>query len=143
MSSEVMWRKAHRLRSSWRSILLVLKATSKAALYVVSPALLNAILTWRGRWRCKRLYGPIADKVRPKLYGEKSIEVLNGPFKGLKFVGQSNIGVIIPKWVGSYESQLHPIIESVVSAGDYQTIIDVGAAEGYYSVGLAWRLPEA
>jgi hypothetical protein len=88
-------------------------------------------------------YGPLAEKVRAKLYGDKPTEVLDGPFKGLKFVGQSDLGPIIPKWIGIYESKLHPIIKSVSDTRDYRTIIDIGAAEGYYSVGLAWRLPHA
>ena len=108
MSSQIMWRNAQRLRSSWRSIPPVLKATSKVALRVVSPALLNTIVAWRGRRRCRRLYGPLAAKVRPMLYGEEPVEVLSGPFKGLKFAEQSDRSVI-PKWVGSYESQLHPV----------------------------------
>jgi hypothetical protein len=93
--------------------------------------------------RCKRLYGPLADKVREALYGTSPIEILDGPFTGLKFVGCSNLGTIVPKWIGTYESQLQPIIESIIGSGDYRTVIDIGAAEGYYAVGLAWRLPHA
>jgi hypothetical protein len=123
--------------------LAVLKSTAKTAVNLVSPALLSKVLAWRARLRCEQMYSPLADKVRAKLYGAKPVEVLNGPFKGLKFVGQSNLGPIIPKWVGTYESQLQPVIASIVNSDNYETIIDLGAAEGYYSVGLAWRLPRA
>jgi precorrin-6B methylase 2 len=45
-------------------------------------------------------------------------------------------GQILPKLLGSYECELHPWI-SRVSARAYDTIVDVGCAEGYYAVGLA------
>ena len=126
-------------RSSWRwlNAATLLKSTAKAALKTVSPSLLNTASDLRMRWYWKRRYGPLQDKVRAKLYGKKEMEVLNGPFKGLKFDGASQCGWPIPMWVGTYESQLHSIIEWAVNSGEYQTIINVGAAEGYYSVGLA------
>ena len=44
--------------------------------------------------------------------------------------------------LGSYEAELHEIIERVVADG-YETILDVGSGDGYYTVGLARRLPQA
>jgi hypothetical protein len=44
--------------------------------------------------------------------------------------------------LGSYEAELHAVIEEVISRQP-ATVVDVGAAEGYYAVGLARRLPEA
>ncbi len=129
-SSQIMWRNAQRLRSSWRSIPPVLKATSKAALRVVSPALLNTIVAWRGRRRCRRLDGPLAAKVRPMLYGEEPVEVLSGPFKGMRFAEQSD-GPSFPSGLGLTNPNFTRSWELVISAGDYRTIIDVGAAEGY------------
>ena len=48
----------------------------------------------------------------------------------------------MPKLVGSYEAELHGVIEQIV-ATDYQVVVDVGCAEGYYANGLARRLPSA
>ena len=45
-------------------------------------------------------------------------------------------GSITPKWLGSYESELHEVITEAHSI-PYDTIIDIGSAEGYYAVGLA------
>ncbi len=45
-------------------------------------------------------------------------------------------GSITPKWLGSYESELHGVIAEAHSI-PYDTIIDIGSAEGYYAVGLA------
>ncbi len=68
--------------------------------------------------------------------------VLNGPFKGLKypFIDITE-AALIPKIVGSYESQLHPVVEEIVKKR-YDNILDVGCAEGYYAVGFASRMPD-
>ena len=42
--------------------------------------------------------------------------------------------------LGSYETELHEIVERVVAAG-FDRVIDVGSGDGYYAVGLARRLP--
>ena len=68
--------------------------------------------------------------------------VLTGPFAGMVYVTQAKGSALMPKLVGSYEAELHPLIEQIVSA-DYDTVIDVGCAEGYYANGLALRLPNA
>ena len=47
-------------------------------------------------------------------------------------------GPITPKWIGSYEEELHQVISEIIEAG-YERIVDVGAAEGYYAVGLALK----
>ena len=68
--------------------------------------------------------------------------VLNGPFKGMKFptidIKESTLA---SKIVGSYESELHGVVEHICST-PYQEILDIGCAEGYYAVGFAKRIPE-
>jgi hypothetical protein len=69
--------------------------------------------------------------------------VLLGPFAGMRYPfgflpGGHFVG---PAQVGSYESELHDTVERIVAARP-QVLVNVGAAEGYYSVGLARRLPE-
>jgi hypothetical protein len=51
-------------------------------------------------------------------------------------------GGLIPKLAGTYECELAGVIERIVARAP-RTVIDVGAAEGYYAVGLATRLPTA
>lgn len=67
--------------------------------------------------------------------------VLSGPFAGMVYVPQATGSALMPKLVGSYEAELHQLIEQIVITG-YDTVIDVGCAEGYYAIGLALRLPE-
>jgi hypothetical protein len=48
----------------------------------------------------------------------------------------------LPKLLGTYERELWPAIEAICGAG-CERVVDVGAAEGYYAVGMAARNPEA
>ncbi|GGC23826.1 hypothetical protein GCM10011363_45480 [Marivita lacus] len=67
--------------------------------------------------------------------------VLHGPFTGLTYpdmtVSQRNL---IHKLLGSYEDELHPWIEKL-KAKNYRAVINVGSADGYYTVGLALTKP--
>ncbi|PXX89309.1 hypothetical protein DIT71_15520 [Marinobacter vulgaris] len=71
------------------------------------------------------------------------LEVRHGPFRGMKYPCADSVGsTLFPKLLGSYESELHPILETVF-AREYTDIVDVGCAEGYYAVGLGLRFPDA
>jgi predicted O-methyltransferase YrrM len=48
----------------------------------------------------------------------------------------------IPKLLGVYERELHDVLENLIAWGP-DLVIDAGAAEGYYAVGLARRLPQS
>jgi hypothetical protein len=68
------------------------------------------------------------------------IRVLAGPFQGMKYFNEETWGSLIPKWVGTYEMELHPWIRQIVERPP-RVVIDVGCAEGFYAVGLARLLP--
>jgi hypothetical protein len=67
-------------------------------------------------------------------------QVYAGPFRGMRYVEESVGSVYWPKILGSYEKELHSTIERLVALNP-QTVIDIGAAEGYYAVGMAMRIP--
>jgi hypothetical protein len=67
--------------------------------------------------------------------------VLSGPFTGLAYVDRSLGSTYPPKLLGTYEKELWPAVEEMIRT-NYQTIIDIGAAEGYYAIGLANRMPQ-
>lgn len=67
--------------------------------------------------------------------------VHNGPFKGLKYITRSSGSAFLPKIMGSYEEPIHEWIEKCINKG-YNTIIDIGCAEGYYTAGFAMRMPD-
>ena len=65
--------------------------------------------------------------------------VLRGPFKGLVYPDLKATGSeMAPKILGSYESELFQAIEEICNR-QYDSILDIGCAEGYYAVGLALR----
>jgi hypothetical protein len=66
--------------------------------------------------------------------------VMEGPLKGMEFLPQSAEGCHIAKLLGCYEQPLLPHIENAIQA-KYQTILNIGCAEGYYAVGMARRMP--
>lgn len=67
--------------------------------------------------------------------------VRHGPFAGLAIAPETANGCLAPKLLGCYEQELHPVVEAIADRG-YRTIVNIGAAEGYYAVGLALRLPD-
>lgn len=89
----------------------------------------------------RRLHKDIASQVYEKFYAKNNITVLSGSFKGLKYFNETVWGPITPKWIGSYEIELNSIIEEIIE-NDYKNIIDIGCAEGYYAIGLAYRMPK-
>jgi hypothetical protein len=82
----------------------------------------------RRRERPRRILGRLA---RPK-------RVLQGPFRGMRHIALAYCSEIPPKVFGTYESDLEPAIEAICRSG-CDGIVDIGAAEGYYAVGMALR----
>jgi len=70
--------------------------------------------------------------------------VRGGPFRDMVYVDET-LGArfgfnLAPRLLGSYEAELHEIVETVISSR-YDTILDIGSGDGYYAVGLAIRVP--
>ncbi|WP_035611019.1 hypothetical protein [Haloferula sp. BvORR071] len=96
----------------------------------------------RFRIDCKARHGPFQQAFIQKVYpNDAPIEVLGGPFEGMRYFDGTFFGPITSRWLGCYEEALHSVVREVF-AGNYRTIIDVGSAEGYYAVGLARALPQ-
>ncbi len=91
---------------------------------------------WYALWR-EAEYAPRA--VARKLVRAQGAVVGSGPFRGMRYVGEAVGSMVSPKLLGSYEAELHPWIEEII-ATPYQSVLDIGCAEGYYAVGLAQRL---
>ncbi len=70
--------------------------------------------------------------------------VVRGPFKGLRLLemGAWSDYDLLAKVVGSYESEIFQSIESEISRRP-NVIVNIGASEGYYAVGLKRRLASA
>lgn len=81
-----------------------------------------------------------ALKLHARLHHETTI--LAGPFQGMRYLAQAHGSTLLPKIVGTYEIELHETLERLCRQ-PLDLAIDIGAAEGYYAVGLARRLPHA
>jgi hypothetical protein len=73
---------------------------------------------------------------------DRADSVSQGPFRGMRYVAMAYCSEVLPKIVGTYESELIPAIEAICRS-DCDRIVDIGAAEGYYAVGMALRNPSA
>jgi Methyltransferase small domain len=82
-----------------------------------------------------------SERVASELIARKGPVVQGGPFAGLRLPAKPSWGPLAPLLVGSYEQELHPLLEELIAARPYR-IVNVGCAEGYYAVGFARRLPE-
>ncbi len=67
-------------------------------------------------------------------------KVSAGPFAGMNYILSSIGSALAPKLLGTYEAELHGVVEQLLR-GSFSVVVDVGAAEGYYAVGLARRFP--
>ena len=58
------------------------------------------------------------------------LTVANGPFKGMRYAAAQSVGsALLPKLLGSYESELHGALEEMF-VRKYTTVVDIGCAEG-------------
>jgi hypothetical protein len=69
------------------------------------------------------------------------LTVTGGPFAGLTYP-DATASSLVPKLLGTYERELHAAVEDLIRSGPAH-IVNVGAADGYYAVGLARRCPGA
>lgn len=82
-----------------------------------------------------RPIGYLEHLVRTKTKGR----VFDGPFKGMTYIEDAVGSAYIPKMLGIYERELNECIEHACAL-DLPLVVDIGAAEGYYAVGLARRM---
>jgi hypothetical protein len=107
------------------------------------PSLMNPVLAIRHKYLFHKVYSGTQERVRRQLFPDgKPVTVQTGPFHGMRYLDETVWGSITPRWLGSYECELHPVIDEIIARG-YLTIVDVGCAEGYYAVGLARAISQA
>jgi Ribosomal protein L11 methyltransferase (PrmA) len=120
----------------------IMKPTAKSAMQWVAPDLTLVLLSIRSRRmiekqaRALELVGLarcLADALRSRIQ--------TGPFSGVRLDVDALPVHVAPKFLGTYEDELHGCIEMAISRRP-QLVLNVGCAEGYYAVGLATRLPD-
>lgn len=69
--------------------------------------------------------------------------ILAGPFAGMRYGDtQAMCSALYPKLLGTYEHELASAFDEAL-ARDYSLVVDIGAADGYYAVGFAFRNPSS
>ena len=63
-----------------------------------------------------------------------------GLFSGMRYPQVSICGEPVPKYMGTYELELLPVFEKLTKL-KFKHVTDVGAAEGYYAIGLCLIWP--
>lgn len=116
-----------------RLTLLATEALRRLAAMPADAAVLNSALRTLAKWR--------AEVVANTLVKRSGTRVLSGPFRGMDYGGGASEGSRSARLLGCYEASLIPVIEEIVARA-YPLVIDIGAAEGYYAVGLALRMPQ-
>jgi hypothetical protein len=98
------------------------------------PSSLRIVLRWlvMPRWNLA------AALVRRRAAGT----VISGPFRGMRLSlsplsDKNHLGYAL----GTQELEIHDIVEDIVRRR-YTEVINIGAADGYYAVGLLCRMPE-
>jgi hypothetical protein len=72
---------------------------------------------------------------------EYGLHVTDGPFAGMQYIPYSNTSMYLAKLIGSYEEELHAVWTGHVFNQDYDAIVNIGAGDGYYAVGLGMKFP--
>src|ERR1041384_6716299 len=79
--------------------------------------------------------------LREIVIAHTGLRVSGGPFAGAKISQHSTGSELLPKLLGTYELELHGVIEEFIAA-NYNALINVGCSEGFYAVGFAVRWKE-
>ena len=120
-----------------------MKRLLRQQLELRAPTLFNSIRTIRNRRYFRRQFSQLHADFRRQLFPHDTpISVQCGPFRGMRYFDEIVWGSITPKWLGSYEAELHGTITQIANH-NYRTIIDVGCAEGYYAIGAAVIKPKS
>ena len=99
-------------------------AVKRIANELLSDELFARLISKRSRnYQRRFLRDNGLDEISRKMLAHFGSSVLNGPFRGMKYPGDSiTARHAAPKLLGSFETELHPIIhEAVGNAGQYES----------------------
>lgn len=77
------------------------------------------------------------------IYERTGGKVYQGPFEGMSIVRKFSWGDgdTAGKLLGIYENELYPAINYLTKEYEFDMVLNIGCAEGYYGLGLARNLP--
>lgn len=84
------------------------------------------------------------SRITRRFVAHHGLTVQAGPFAGMRYprfaVGRGEL--VVAQLAGAYEEELHDALSRMIERAP-RVVVDVGASDGYYAVGLARALPEA
>jgi hypothetical protein len=80
------------------------------------------------------------DRLAARIAARHGWVVQSGPFAGMAYLHRSLDGPLPPRLLGCYEAELHVALARILRT-QYDAVVDIGCAEGYYAVGLALKMP--
>jgi hypothetical protein len=130
-------------RATRRSLFKACKARIQSLAFALAPgAALVLFSMYDRRWIESQVASlGLADLAR-RIEAHTGSTVQRGPFAGMKLDVKALPVHVTPKLVGTYEAELHEVIEEALARAP-RTIVNIGCAEGYYAIGIARRLPHA
>ncbi len=132
------------MRSRGRCYVITgMKRLVRASAEAIAPTFSAHFRAARHRSYFRSTFSELQRTVATLLFqDEAKIAIQTGPFQGLLYLDEIVWGSITPKWLGSYEAELHSVIDGIIRRR-YATVVNVGCAEGCYAVGFASVLPRA
>lgn len=108
----------------------------------IAPGLFRMLKNAHKRREFRLKHGGSEYRAKTALVRNHGKKVIHGPFAGMAYGDNVLCSAYVAKLVGSYEEELHSIVEEVIEKAPGR-VIDIGCAEGYYAVGFGRRLPNA
>lgn len=126
----------------------------------LKPVVWKAPFFQKLKWLLERSFPESYDALRVRWYEHTSRQMLeaigakygfvvqSGPFQGMQYLPELLVSksvthyALLPKILGCFEEPLHGPLAQVLGR-NYSQVVNIGCSEGYYSVGLSLRLPDA
>jgi hypothetical protein len=119
------------------------KRQNSSAAFTPFPDLTLRYLSIRSRRRIERQVAQLGlDKLARQAAYMTNGRVAKGPFAGMRLDYEALSVHGAPKYLGTYEQELHPFVERAIGLNP-GVVLNVGCGVGYYAVGFAIRLPNA
>ncbi|UPJ74478.1 hypothetical protein [Bradyrhizobium sp. 187] len=119
--------------------------------YIISPLLMAALkdvsdFTGVSSKRTQQVANKIAAEVAQRnqfvLKDDEPLIIRAGPFAGMRYIRYSAGSLLGAKIFGTYETEIGHWFSEAIAGKKNDLFIDVGAAEGYYAVGMARACPD-
>lgn len=123
---------------------IIRRLADRTSLFLLRFRLIDRLIAFLQYQRTRMLRRRTEARLRAS--GDYGDVVLGGPFKGLKYPPADAhwVSCRFEKIIGCYEAELYPCIDRIVAEQRaYTDVINVGAAEGFFSAGFGLLFPSA